>query len=218
MQITFLGLAPTSAMTPCWKSTSSRLPRFVATAQHQHLCQWQKSIKPMFAVCEYLPCKSHPPLPTSQPPATNATDDSDRCSFQHLLIWPVSFGTTRPDSFIVNTSSQCLYNLDIKCAASMLTQFDWAVYGFNSGYLFSTIREHVLPFNVVLACDPYVNGHSLFCAIATCPTILSSVGALLNHICGLGVTSKLTGYLTHSHRYIAAASLRKTFGTFRQIL
>ncbi len=48
MQISFLGLAPTSAMTLCWKSTSSRLPHFIAAAQYQRLCQLQKSITPIF--------------------------------------------------------------------------------------------------------------------------------------------------------------------------
>jgi hypothetical protein len=67
--------------------------------------------------------------------------------------------------------SVCLYNLDITRAASMLAHFDWAVYGFNSGHIFSTIREHTLPFTVILACNPYVNGCSLFCEIdlPNCP-------------------------------------------------
>ncbi len=75
------------------------------------------------------------------------------------------------------------------------------MYGFNDGHFSSTITELGMPFNIVLACNPYVNGRALFKEINLCPTILSSAPALLDHISASGITAPLTGYLIHSHRY-----------------
>ncbi len=58
-----------------------------------------------------------------------------------------------------------------------------------------------LPFNVVLACDPFANGCTLFQEFTHCPTILSGAPALLDHARGSGVTSQLMGYIIHSHCY-----------------
>jgi len=93
-----------------------------------------------------------------------------------------------------------LYNSDVTVAASILSKFDWAVYGFNDGHFSSTITELGMPFCVILACDPYVNGRALFKEVSSCPTILSSAPALLDHIRASGVTSPMSGYLIHSHR------------------
>jgi hypothetical protein len=90
-------------------------------------------------------------------------------------------------------SSRPLYNLDVTVAASILSKFDWAVYGFNNGHFSSTVTELCMPFCVVLACDPYKNGRALFKEVSSCPTILSSAPALLDHIRASGVTSHMTG-------------------------
>ena len=90
-------------------------------------------------------------------------------------------------------SSRPLYNLDVTVAASILSKFDWAVYGFNNGHFSSTVTELGMPFCVVLACDPYKNGRALFKEVSSCPTILSSAPALLDHIRASGVTSPMTG-------------------------
>jgi hypothetical protein len=72
-----------------------------------------------------------------------------------------------------------------------------------------TFRDVGLPFRIVLAADPFVNGRALLQELTTCPTILSSAPALLDYIRGSGLTSKLTGYLIHSHRYQGSEPTRK---------
>jgi hypothetical protein len=60
-----------------------------------------------------------------------------------------------------------------------------------------------MPFDIVLACNPYANGLALFTEICSCPTILSSAPTLLDHVCVSGNTALLTGYLIHSHWYMS---------------
>ena len=79
--------------------------------------------------------------------------------------------------------------------------FSWAVYGFNSGHFLLAISKRNLPFSVVLACDPFEYSHTLFHKFSACPTVLPSVGALLDHILASGEQVLLDGYLIHSHCY-----------------
>jgi len=44
---------------------------------------------------------------------------------------------------------------------------------------------------------------------ANCPTILSNAPSLLDHVRGSGLTSKMTGYLIHSHRYTTSEPTSK---------
>jgi hypothetical protein len=37
----------------------------------------------------------------------------------------------------------------------LFAHFDWAVYGFNSGHFMHTIRDHGLPFHIVLVANPF---------------------------------------------------------------
>jgi hypothetical protein len=99
------------------------------------------------------------------------------------------------------SSARGLYNSNLTRAAGRLAHFDCAVYGFNSSHFWSTIRERGLPFWVVLACNPFVHGQALLRKVSECKIITNSAPALLDHIRGLGVMSKLAGYLIHSHRY-----------------
>jgi hypothetical protein len=80
------------------------------------------------------------------------------------------------------------------------------------------ITELGMPFCVVLACDPYANGRALFKEVSSCPTILPSAPALLDHILASGVTSPLTGYLIHSHRYISTELTHRFWDTPAQIV
>jgi hypothetical protein len=91
----------------------------------------------------------------------------------------------------------------------MLAHFDWAIYGFNSGHFLLTIKEHGYPFHVVLACDPFVNGRALFWELTLCFHIHSSAASLLDHIQASGITSKLTGYLIHSHCYYSSKPTKR---------
>ena len=69
---------------------------------------------------------------------------------QHLANWPISFGFSAvplsPDLPI-----KSFYNSDLSTTAGLLSHFDWAVYGFNSGHFVHTIRNRGLPFCIVLA-------------------------------------------------------------------
>ncbi len=67
-----------------------------------------------------------------------------------------------------------------------------------------TIEEHGYPFHVALACDPFINGCALFWELTSCFPIHSSADSLLDHIRALGITSKLTGYLTHFNCYYSS--------------
>jgi hypothetical protein len=79
--------------------------------------------------------------------------------------------------------------------------FLWAIYGFNLGHFLSTVSKRNLPFQVMLACNPYESNRSLFHEFVGCPLVLPSATALLNHIRGLGDQGLIDGYLIHSHRY-----------------
>jgi hypothetical protein len=120
---------------------------------------------------------------------------------QHLLNHLVRFGHSSNPHAGAATLACSLYNLDLTQAASILAKFDWAAYGFDSGHFSSTIRALGLPFTIVLACDPFANGRTLFQEIGVCPAILSSAPALLDHIRGSGITAPMSGYLIHSHCY-----------------
>jgi hypothetical protein len=126
---------------------------------------------------------------------------------QHLANWPVLFGTAVLTAAGSDTSVRSLYNSDLTRAAGMLAHFDWAIYDFNSGNFWSTIRERGLPFRVVLACDPFVHGQALFQEVSGCNIITNGAPALLDHIRGSGIMSKLTGYLFHSHPYCSTANI-----------
>jgi hypothetical protein len=135
------------------------------------------------------------------PPICNET------GLQHLAIWPVFFGLNPGvPSFTINPTvrAQTLYNFDLTSAAGLLSCYDWAIYGFNSGHFLSTIRKMNLPFNVVLACDPFANGRTLFQEFTHCSTIFSGAPVLLDHVWGSGLTSQLMGYLIHSHCYTSS--------------
>ncbi len=78
------------------------------------------------------------------------------------------------------------------------------MYLFNSDHFASTISKHNLPFDGLLACDPYAYGRALFNEFTGCRCILPSAAALLDHIHGSGDQSLLDRYLIHSHCYQAS--------------
>ncbi len=123
--------------------------------------------------------------------------------FQHLSNYAIHFGTYAGPKLGHAHTARPLCNSDVTVAASILSKFDWAMYGFNNGHFSSTITELGMPFNIVLACDPYANGQALFKEITLCPTILSSAPALLDHIRASSVTAPMTRYLIHLHRYMS---------------
>ncbi len=143
-----------------------------------------------------MPCKAILQQPPTSAPVAELT-----VGLQHLSHWPNGFGTLAPDAVRHNPTAHCLYNSKLTHTARMPAHFDWAVYGFNSGHFWSTIQGRGLPFRVVLACYPFVHGCALFRNFSGCKIITNSAPAMLDYVCGSGVTSKLTGYLIHSHRY-----------------
>jgi hypothetical protein len=121
--------------------------------------------------------------------------------FQHVLNYAVCFGRYVVPCPANANSNKLLYNYEITITASILSKFDWAMYGFNNGHFHLMIIELRMPFDIVLACDPYANGCALFTEICLCPTILLSAPTLPDHVHASGNTAPLTGYLIHSHRY-----------------
>ena len=69
------------------------------------------------------------------------------------------------------------------------------------GHFLTSINDGGTLFAIVVASDPYVSGRKLFRELTDCPTVLDSASALLNHVRESGITSPLTGYIIHSHRY-----------------
>ena len=114
---------------------------------------------------------------------------------------PVHVGISKQVFPVDDSNIKLLYNLDVTCTTSILSNFDWAVYGFNSGHFISNIKKHGLTFCVVLICDPFAYGRSIFQEVYTCPAILPSAPAMLYHIRGRGITAPMSGYLIPSHCY-----------------
>ncbi len=119
--------------------------------------------------------------------------------FQHLSNHAIRFGAYSVPRTGHAHTTRPLYNSDVTVAASILSKFDWAVYGFHDGHFSSTITDLGMPFCVALACNPYANGRALFKEVSLCLTIFSSAPTLLDHICASGVTSPMTGYVIHLH-------------------
>jgi hypothetical protein len=117
-----------------------------------------------------------------------------------LCCRPVTFGIF--ESGIAPRNTRALYNSDCPALAYCAMRFTWAIYGFNTGHFFSTILKRNLPFQTVLACDPYESNHALFREFAqSCPHVLPSTASLLDHIRGSGDSGSIDGYIIHLHRY-----------------
>jgi hypothetical protein len=143
-------------------------------------------------------CLKKPRRISRQPPPSTPVAEPT-VGLQPLSHQPVSFRTHAPNAIRDDPTAHCLYNSEITRAAGMLVHFDWAVYGFSSSHFWSTIQGQGLPFRVILACDPFVHGPALDCDLSGCKMITDTAPAMLDYICGSGITSKLTGYLIHSH-------------------
>ncbi len=192
-------LAQISALILSWMNMSSRLMLSAIVAQpwwSYLLCPGinRTSKKPHLSMPHKL--EEHPSAP--QPSALAAITTT---GLQHLSTWLVTFGTATPAKTICDVAPCCLYNFDLTCTASMLAHFDWAVYSFNSGFFLSTIHDCGLLFEVVLAWYSFVHGWALFCKLLEFRFFLNSASAMLDHIWGSGIISKLAGYIIHSHRY-----------------
>jgi hypothetical protein len=130
-------------------------------------------------------------------------DNAPTIGLQYVSNYAVCFGKYIGPRPAHAHSNKPLYNSDLTIATSILSKFDWAMYGFNDGHFSLTITELGMPFKIVLPCNPYENGRALFTEISSCPTILSSAPALLDHICASRNTALLAGYLIHSHWYMS---------------
>jgi hypothetical protein len=86
--------------------------------------------------------------------------------FQRVLNYVVRFGKYVGPHPTHAHGAKPLYNLDLTVAASILLKFDWAVYGFNDSHFSWTIMDLGMPFEIVLACNPYANGRALFTEIS----------------------------------------------------
>jgi hypothetical protein len=76
-----------------------------------------------------------------------------------LANYPVQFGTIISPT---DTDIRQLYNSEFPALAFRAACFSWAIHSFNSGHFASTISMCNLPFDVMLACDPYAYGCALY--------------------------------------------------------
>ncbi len=128
-----------------------------------------------------------------------------------LANYPVRFGTfTSP----TNTDVRQLYNLEFHALAFHAACFSWVIYLFNSGHFASTISMRNLPFDVMLACDPYAYGRAQFAEFTRCQCILPSAAALLDHVPGSGEQGLVDGYQS-THIAIRAVSRQMRSGAFK---
>ncbi len=89
----------------------------------------------------------------------------DRISQPCLANYPIQFGNFPSHN---DTSIHPMYNSEFPALAFCVACFKWAVYLFNSGHFVSTINTRNLPFNILLACNPYAYGRSLFDEFTEC--------------------------------------------------
>jgi hypothetical protein len=183
-----------------------------------NLCRTHPSPSKLPMREENMPYYCGPQIPDAHCPEgastdkTNATIDAHRSanvatcltntetSHDILCCCPVTFGIF--ESGIAPCNIRALYNSDCPALAYRAMRFTWAIYGFNTGHFFSTISKRNLPFQTVLACDPYESNRALFRGFAqSCPRVLPSAASLLDHIRGSGDSGSIDRYIIHSHRY-----------------
>jgi hypothetical protein len=184
---------------------------------------------------ENMPYFRGPRLPAMPPlPALYAPGDSHQATLaciassspssgapvvglQHLSNYLVCFGMLPQSASHPAAPAQSLYNSNITFPTSILAKFDWAVYGFNISHFASTFKEHGLPFNVILACDPFANNERYsrksvhvrrFCLALLCFLII--FGAPASPPPCVDILSTLTN--------TPAPSLPAVFGRYTQIL
>ena len=125
-------------------------------------------------------------------------------SVNGISIIPVTF-CSQPAAPTENPTSmpppeRVLYNADIPSLAYLILRYRWAVYCFNTGHFISSIATLNLPYEIILACDPFAHGRSLFSEFTTCPRIFPTAQDMLTHIRSSGDNSIIDGYMIHSHR------------------
>ena len=160
-----------------------------------------------------MPYYHGPRLSKTDPPThkpTNSPTDQDAQAVVSAIIddwchgldflanWPVKFSSTT-ESTSPGKSTRVLHNAELPLAPRQLDQFNWAVYSFNNGNFVSSICSYNLSFKIVLASDPFTHSHALFSEFKNFRSILSGAKELLDHIRGLDQSSKLHGYIIHSH-------------------
>ena len=125
---------------------------------------------------------------------------------EFFSICPLVFGDFGASSPPIDSNVRQLYSADLPVYAYNIARFRWAVYGFNSGHFISSIKKRNLPFDIILACDPFAYGRALFHKVAHCSDVFNGANALLDHIRASGQTYSIDGYLIYSHRYLASES------------
>jgi len=126
---------------------------------------------------------------------------SASCGHTHLSIVPIRFGEFTGAHPWPRQAARTLLNSEFASYALQAQRFDWVVYFFSNRHFSLTILPHILLFNICLACNPYESGRALFQEFATSAKVLNSGNDLLNHICALGDTSIIHGYLVNSYRF-----------------
>ena len=193
----------------CYDPSFRQYLRITSDLRRAHPPPVELPMKP-----EHMPYYRGPRIPVEHCPSGTSTDDTPvDIDANALLTTIVTQGDCGPTSlsihpFHVGTfhtvpppQTRRNYNAEFPALAYRATMFSWAVYGFNSGHFISTIERRNLPFRIVLGCDPFEYGRSLFGEFAKCPIVLPSAPSLLDHIRGSGDQGHIDGYIIHSHRY-----------------
>ena len=127
----------------------------------------------------------------------------------HLSNVPICFGCFEAGIDLTQVyKATPLNNSELVLAARHIFHFQWAVYSFNSGHFVVSIQQHSLPFRVVLGAGAFAEGRTLFKEFTDCTMILPGARELYDHVRNSGDTSKIDGYLLHSHRFPNSGATR----------
>ncbi len=112
----------------------------------------------------------------------------------YLLNIPVHFGKFETVTLL---SAHLSTNDEFPCLAQQVLFYNWAVYSLGGGHFATTIRLQNLPFWIMLACKQVESGRALFHKFTSCSQVFGNKKEMLNHICALGDSSHIHGYLIH---------------------
>ena len=108
----------------------------------------------------------------------------------------------------LTTIGKVLFGNEISQVARYSSSFSWAIYGFNSGHLFSTIASHNMAFELILAANICPSGHALFKQFSKYPSICDSYADLLRVITASQITVNVHVYLIHTQRILKTDTQR----------
>ena len=119
-----------------------------------------------------------------------------------LSIFPPVYELFVPTSEQPIMPSLTLHNRALTIAATKVSRFSIAVYGFSSGHFLMSILGNSLPFDILIAADPDASGRALFKDVGHVPIVLESCHDLLSLISSRKTNYVLDRYIIHFPRTI----------------